>query len=246
MVTKIVIHIAPAERAVAAVEVSSRDVNRLQNNRRNELLDQSSREEGNQHYSFQGSLNKVTYGGICDGHSYHDNASPRVKDDGKAADMRWHNNSKKRPLLLDDKGDAEKKKRRKKGQTKFVVDLTGVPAQPPILKSSRKNGTSKYQGVSFYKATKKWKAQIAIDRKQHHIGYYANEEDAGIDYARAVFKYNSNSIRKRKPFCPLGPLPLPDPKEMEERHRKALAFVMMSDQDREKVKRQWRETSQAA
>eukprot|EP00984_Skeletonema_dohrnii_P014606 scaffold6151_cov82-Skeletonema_dohrnii-CCMP3373.AAC.3 len=235
MVTKIVIHIAPAERATAAVEVSSRDVNRLQNNRRNDLFDQSSREEGNQHYNFQGSLNKVTYGGICAGHSCHDNASPLVKDDGKAADMRWHNNSKKRPLLLDDKGDAEKKKRRKKVQTKFIVDLTDVPPQPPILKSSRK-GTSKYHGVTFHKATKKCKAQIAIDGKQRHIGYYANEEDAGIDYARAVFKYNSNSIRKRKPFSPLGPLPLPDPKEMEERHRKALAYIMMSVQDREKVK----------
>jgi len=228
MVTKIVIHIAPAERAAAAAEVSNRDVNRLQNNRRNDLFDQSSREEGNQHYSFQGSLNKVSYGGICAGHSCHDNASPRV-----------NNNSKKRPLLLDDADDAEEKKRRKR--TQKLIDLTDVPAQPPILKSSRK-GTSKYHGVS--KASKKWKAQIAIDGKTHYIGNYDNEEQAGIDYARAVFKYNST--RKRTPFSPLGPLPLPDPKEMEERHRKALAFVMMSDQDREKVKRQWRGTSQAA
>eukprot|EP00984_Skeletonema_dohrnii_P014604 scaffold6151_cov82-Skeletonema_dohrnii-CCMP3373.AAC.1 len=35
-------------------------------------------------------------------------------------------------------------------------------------------------------------------------------------------------------------------KEMEERYRRALAYVMMSDQDREKVIRQWRETRQAA
>uniref|UniRef100_A0A7S2P2U4 AP2/ERF domain-containing protein n=1 Tax=Skeletonema marinoi TaxID=267567 RepID=A0A7S2P2U4_9STRA len=128
--------------------------------------------------------------------------------EGEAIDACGHNNSMKRPHALVDADGTEEKKRRKR--TQKLIDLTDVPAQPPILKSSRK-GTSKYHGVS--KASKKWKAQIAIDGKTHYIGNYDNEEQAGIDYARAVFKYNST--RKRTPFFPLGPLPLPDPKEME-------------------------------
>mmetsp|Transcript_2661 Transcript_2661/g.4120 ORF Transcript_2661/g.4120 Transcript_2661/m.4120 type:complete len:81 (+) Transcript_2661:462-704(+) len=69
--------------------------------------------------------------------------------------------------------------------------------------------TSKYRGVCFHKATKKWRARIEIDGKEHHIGCYANEEDAAVDYARAVFKYN----KKRESFSPLEPLPCPIPKK---------------------------------
>ena len=39
-----------------------------------------------------------------------------------------------------------------------------------------------------------------IDGETHYIGTYANEDDAGIDYARAVFKYEVgkvNAPRKR-------------------------------------------------
>jgi len=30
-----------------------------------------------------------------------------------------------------------------------------------------------------------------MDGKRHYIGYYENEEEAAIDYARAVFKYKA-------------------------------------------------------
>ena len=72
--------------------------------------------------------------------------------------------------------------------TKFI-DLTDVPPQLPILKSSGKDGASKYEGVFFKKAKNKWEAQIYVDGKNHYIGIYDNEEDAAIDYARAVSKY---------------------------------------------------------
>ena len=52
-----------------------------------------------------------------------------------------------------------------------------------------KEGASKYTGVSFVKQMKKWIAQIMINGKQNRIGYYDNEEEAAIDYARAVVKY---------------------------------------------------------
>jgi hypothetical protein len=74
---------------------------------------------------------------------------------------------------------------------RFVIDLADVPPQLPIPKSKGhiKEGSSKYSGVSFHKASNKWEAKIRIDGDQHHIGLYENEEEAAADYARAVFKY---------------------------------------------------------
>jgi hypothetical protein len=73
----------------------------------------------------------------------------------------------------------------------FVIDLNGVPHQPPIPKRSgrAKEGASKYTGVSFHKNRNKWHAQIMIEGKKRHIGYYDDEEEAAVDFARAVLKY---------------------------------------------------------
>jgi hypothetical protein len=101
---------------------------------------------------------------------------------------------KKRPLrLVKDTDDDEKKIRGKKRQ-KFI-DLADVPPQSPILKSSSKDGASKYKGVCFNKASNKWQAQVMIDGKNHHIGFYDNEEKAAIDYARVDFKYKRGKVR---------------------------------------------------
>eukprot|EP00985_Skeletonema_marinoi_P030621 scaffold32934_cov175-Skeletonema_marinoi.AAC.5 len=76
-------------------------------------------------------------------------------------------------------------------QDSFIIDLTDVPPQSPIPKSAARvrDGASKYVGVSFNKLMNKWQAQIMIDGKQRHIGCYENEEEAAVDYARAVFKF---------------------------------------------------------
>eukprot|EP00985_Skeletonema_marinoi_P028808 scaffold26046_cov158-Skeletonema_marinoi.AAC.6 len=86
---------------------------------------------------------------------------------------------------------ALEKAREQRLQNSFVVDLSGVSSQPPILKSAGriKEGASKYTGVSFYKNQNKWLAQIVIEKKTCRIGCYENEEEAAVDYARAVFKY---------------------------------------------------------
>ena len=84
------------------------------------------------------------------------------------------------------------------------MDLSDVPPQLPILKTKEYviEGTSKYTGVSFDKRKNKWQAQITIDGKSHRIRYYENEEEAAIDYARAVFKYHGqealDKARERK------------------------------------------------
>ena len=86
-----------------------------------------------------------------------------------------------------------------------VIDLSDVPRQSPILTSrTRQNCTSKYKGVSYDKATNKWKAQIQIVGKKRFIGYYANEEEAAVDYARAAFKYTPE---KQQKFIDLSDVP---------------------------------------
>ena len=84
----------------------------------------------------------------------------------------------------------------------FTIDLSDVPPQQPILKSAGhiKEGASKYTGVSFNKTKHKWNAQIMIAGKVRLIGVYENEEEAAVDYARAVFKYKDKGGQKA--ICP--------------------------------------------
>ena len=101
-----------------------------------------------------------------------------------------------------------------------LIDLSDVPAQPPILNSIGKDGTSKYQGVQFNKARDTWQATIVIDGAHHFIGYYDSEEEAAVDYARAVFKYHA------KPLPPLiHPYAPTDLKEMDERQRRVRSLI---------------------
>ena len=99
--------------------------------------------------------------------------------------------------------DALNNLRERNNSSAIAIDLSDVPPQSPIPKSDgrSKAGASKYTGVYFNKQTNKWHAQISIDGKVRHIGFYENEEAAGIDYTRAVFKYQGqdalNNLRER-------------------------------------------------
>jgi len=198
MVTKIITRI----RRISSVKRSSaaEDSNRgddEDNNKRNNTQGDNSN-DNDKHYpneeeenqlakKLKGCQNNAADGGVFDGHSYHDvffrckpNDDTTAEDDGKAADVCRNINS-----------SCTKKKNR--------IDLTDVPPQLPI-KSIGMGATSKYRGVHFHKARNEWRAQIRIDGKQHTIGYYDNEEEAAVDYARAVFKYKAgkvNAPRKR-------------------------------------------------
>jgi hypothetical protein len=45
-----------------------------------------------------------------------------------------------------------------------------------------KNSTSQYKGVSFFKRDQNWHAQIMLNSKQIHIGYFEDEIDAARAY----------------------------------------------------------------
>eukprot|EP00985_Skeletonema_marinoi_P010999 scaffold5180_cov74-Skeletonema_marinoi.AAC.4 len=213
MVTKIVIHVSSKGRASTAEDSNrANDIKHLQK-RQDDYSDdnaddkydavQGNEEEKIQLYRLQGCLNEAAGEGICDGQSYHDvSAQAKLNDDtaddlthdeidDRAVDICRNNDnsSKKCPLLLDDdEGGTEETKRRKRTQP--FIDLTDVPPQLPI-KNNRKGASSKYQGVCFDNRRNEWRAQIMLDGKQRHIGNYENEEEAAVDYARAVFKYDN-------------------------------------------------------
>lgn len=44
---------------------------------------------------------------------------------------------------------------------------------------------SKYKGVSFHNKTKKWQAEIQIEKKRFYLGLFSCEEDAAMAYLEA-------------------------------------------------------------
>ena len=59
----------------------------------------------------------------------------------------------------------------------------------PPIPSDRPGSVSRFKGV--YKSRKKWKAEISIlsEGGQICLGTFDSEEEAGIMYARARYKY---------------------------------------------------------
>jgi hypothetical protein len=49
--------------------------------------------------------------------------------------------------------------------------------------------TSSYKGVSWYKRKRKWVAQIGIDGRSTHLGYFHDELAAHMAYCEAAQKY---------------------------------------------------------
>jgi hypothetical protein len=49
----------------------------------------------------------------------------------------------------------------------------------------RNQGASEHPGVSWHKATRKWRAQIRINGRQRHLGSFTCELDAAEAYRRA-------------------------------------------------------------
>ena len=54
----------------------------------------------------------------------------------------------------------------------------------------KKNGTSQYSGVTWHKATNKWRSQIRIGDKRKQLGLFISEEEAYEAYQKALKIYN--------------------------------------------------------
>jgi len=62
------------------------------------------------------------------------------------------------------------------------------------IRNQRKpdNNTSGHKGACWRKDVRKWVAQIGIDGKLKHLGYFDNIEDAAAAYREAADKYHGN------------------------------------------------------
>ena len=56
------------------------------------------------------------------------------------------------------------------------------------IRKRYKNSTSIYKGVYWYSRYKKWSAQIMLDRKNIHIGYFHDEKDAARAYNKKALE----------------------------------------------------------
>ena len=51
------------------------------------------------------------------------------------------------------------------------------------------NNAAGYKGVSFHKSKEKWRANIVVNKKQIHLGYFDTPYDAHLCYQEAAIKY---------------------------------------------------------
>jgi len=124
---------------------------------------------------------------------YYEDEKEAAVDYARAVIKYKEDNMKKRPIE-----PVENRPKKRQRPKSFCIDLTDVPTQTPIPKSAGyiKQGASKYTGVCFDKQANKWKAQIKIEGKVRRIGSYENEEEAAVDYARALHKYRKDLERQ--------------------------------------------------
>ena len=70
------------------------------------------------------------------------------------------------------------------------LDLSGVPMNLAPIPSDTPRTSSRFKGV--YKYGEIWHTQIPIEGNPVNLGYFDSEEEAGIMYARACYKYLSS------------------------------------------------------
>jgi hypothetical protein len=57
------------------------------------------------------------------------------------------------------------------------------------LQVNRKNNTSGFKGISWYKPTQKWVAKIQVNRKHFNLGYFTDKIEAVKRYNLSAKKY---------------------------------------------------------
>eukprot|EP00884_Botryococcus_braunii_P001467 jgi/Botrbrau1/11320/Bobra.0038s0080.1 len=66
--------------------------------------------------------------------------------------------------------------------------LNDIDKPPPDFPSTSSEKTSEYRGVSFYRSTNKWRAQIRSDRVSYCLGYFKTEEQAAKAYDKKLIE----------------------------------------------------------
>jgi hypothetical protein len=59
----------------------------------------------------------------------------------------------------------------------------------------QKSNTSGFLGVSLHKASKRWKAQIMVNGRSQHLGYFSTTEAAHAAYLAAKLRFHLGDVR---------------------------------------------------
>lgn len=68
-------------------------------------------------------------------------------------------------------------------------------SQNNINKLLREDNKSGFKGVYWHKASKKWLAQISLNRKHYYLGIFVNPKEAAFVYDQAALKYHREFAR---------------------------------------------------
>lgn len=78
---------------------------------------------------------------------------------------------------------------------------SATASQNAVNRGLRRNNKSGFRGVSWYKQTQCWHAQITVRGTVRHIGYFAGNHRGRRDAARA---YNQEAVREFGTFAQLN------------------------------------------
>lgn len=70
-----------------------------------------------------------------------------------------------------------------------------IQVQSENKKLINRQNTSGYKGVSFHKASSRWRASISLNNKKKHLGFFETKEQAALSYNNYVIE---NSLVERK------------------------------------------------
>lgn len=85
--------------------------------------------------------------------------------------------------------------------------------QKELPKKKKRQESSRFRGVSFFKANKVWKAQITVNGKYEFLGYFDAEKDAALAYDKRAWQVLG--VRANLNFPDLRQNEIPDGKRYE-------------------------------
>ena len=70
-----------------------------------------------------------------------------------------------------------------------ILNLRPVSKRANCQKSTKHRGSSKHRGVIWFKRDSNWQAAARFNGKNHHLGYYDDEDEAGKAYDKFVIEH---------------------------------------------------------